>query len=150
MGDKLDQLFQEWHRLGGAVLLAHPNELACFRSAEEVIAESTLYCRASGRLMWVVVDWLIRHIELLDEKRLMQETTRQGDLSVLGVICDVAYLRQAHPKFEWLTAHCRPQTKVELFFYRVARSKLATKLTEEHSLPVFRKWNYLCQEVRYL
>ena len=43
------------------------------RSERAVIAESTAYCRASGRLMWVVLDWLIRHIDEIDEQKLMQQ-----------------------------------------------------------------------------
>ncbi len=47
-------------------------------------------------------------------------------------------------------AVCQPHRQLEPFFHRVARSPLATKLTQENSLEVFRKWNYLCRELRYL
>ena len=147
---RIDQLFQEWHQLGGVVLLAEKKQTALVRSPEEIIAESTRYCRASGRLMWVVVDWLIRHIEQIDDQKLIRESTENGDLPVLGVLCDIAQLRKAHPKFEYIMAVCRPQPQIEPFFHRVSRSRLATKLAQENGLEVFRRWNYWCQELRYL
>ena len=150
MGDRLDQLFQEWHQLGGAVLLAEADATSLPRMPEEVIAESTTHCRESGRLTWVVLDWLIRHIEQVDEQKLLQETKERGDLSVLGVLCDAAHQRNPHPKFERIIGACVPNDKVEPFFYRVGRSQLAARLTRENALDVFRRWNYLCSEVRYL
>ena len=150
MGDSLGRLFQEWHRLGGAVLVDEVDHDLPVRSPEEVIAESTAYCRESGRLMWVVLGWLIRHIDEIDEERLLRETERMGDLSVLGVLCDAARLKNPHPKFERIISRCVPNDKVEPFFRRVAKSSLAFKLTQENSLDVFRRWNYLCNELRYL
>jgi len=150
MGDRLDDLFQEWHRLGGAVLLAEEDRTGQVRCPEEVIAESTTYCRESGRLTWVVLDWLIHHIEQVNEQKLLQETRERGDLSVLGVLCDAARLRKPHPKFERIIAACMPHDKVEPFFHRVARSPLASRLAREKALDVFRRWNYLCNELRYL
>ncbi len=150
MGDRLDCLFQEWHRLGGAVLLAEEDRAGPVRCPEEVIAESTAYCRESGRLTWVVLDWLIHHIEQVDEQKLLQETRKRGDLSVLGVLCDAARSRKRHPKFERIIAACKPHDKVEPFFHRVARSPLASRLARERALDVFRRWNYLCSELRYL
>ena len=150
MGDPIEVLFQEWHQLGGAVLVAEKEWLPLTRSPEEVIAESTAYCRASSRLMWVVVDWLIGHIDQIDEKRLVEETLKQGDLSVLGVLGDIAHLRNPHPKFEKIMATCKPYPQMEPFFHRVARSRLATTLAQENGLEVFQRWNYWCQELRYL
>ncbi len=49
MGNPLDRLFQGWHQLGGAVLLAESGAEAPVRSPEAVIAESAAYCRESGR-----------------------------------------------------------------------------------------------------
>jgi len=150
MGDKLDQLFQEWHQLGGAVLLAEADATSPPRMPEEVIAESTTHSRESGRLTWVALDWLIRHIEQVDEQRLLQETRERGNLSVLGVLCDAARQRNPHPKFERITEACVPHDKEELFFHRVRRSRLASRLARENALDVFHRWNYLCSEVRYL
>ena len=150
MGDRIEALFQEWYQLGGAVLVAEKELAQLTRQPEEVIAESTAYCRASGRLMWVVVDWLIRHIDQIDEKKLIQESREKGDLSVLGVLCDIARLRKAHPKFERVMAGCQPHPHIEPFFHRVARSRLATQLAQENGLAVFQRWNYWCQELRYL
>ena len=150
MGDRIDKLFQEWHQLDGAVLLAEADATSLPRMPEEVIAESTTHCRESGRLTWVVLDWLIRHIEQVDEQKLLQETKERGDLSVLGVLCDAAHQRNPHPKFERIIEACAPHGKEELFFHRVRRSRLASRLARENALAVFRRWNYLCSEVRYL
>lgn len=150
MGDRLDYLFQEWHHLDGAVLLAEVDSILSARSPEEVIAESTAHCRESGRLTWVVINWLIHHIEQIDGQKLLQETRERGDLSVLGVLCDAARLRKPHLKLERIIAACAPHDRVEPFFYRVARSPLASRLARENALDVFRKWNYLCSELRYL
>ena len=156
MEDRLDYLFQEWHHLGSAVLLPEVDTTLPVRRPEEVIAESTAHCRASGRLTWVVLDGLIHRIEHMDEQKLLQETKERGDLSVLGVLCDAAHLRKPHPKFERIIAACAlddadtPRPKAEPFFQRVARSPLASRLTRENALDVFRRWNYLCSELRYL
>ena len=150
MGDRIDYLFQEWHRLGGEVLLAKVEAGLPVRTPEQVIAESTAYCRESGRLTWVVLGWLVRHVEKVDEEKLLQTTRASGDLSVLGVLCDAARLRNPHPKFERIIRSCKAPEKVEPFFRRVAKSPLALKLTQERALEVFRRWNYLCDELRYL
>ncbi len=150
MEDRIDYLFQEWHRLGGAVLLAKADLGLSPRPPEAVIAESTAHCRTSGRLTWVVLNWLIYHIERIDEPRLLQKTREVGDLSVLGVLCDAAHRRNPHPKFERIIRACSPSEKVEPFFHRVAQSPLASRLARENALEVFRRWNYLCGELRYL
>ena len=150
MEDRIERLFQKWHKLGGAVLLKEEDQHVFVESPEEVIAESTAHCRDSGRLTWVVLDWLIRHVDEIDEEKLIEETKKQGDLSVLGVLCDAAHLRRPHPKFERIMTQCVPHERLEPFFHRVARSPLATRLTEENALEVFRRWNYLCNELRYL
>lgn len=59
MSSRIDYLFQEWHRLGGAVLLLKSNPEIKPRPPEDVIAESTAHCRQSGRLTWVILDWII-------------------------------------------------------------------------------------------
>jgi len=150
MEDRLDYLFQEWHQLGGAVLLNESNRNTLSRTSEEVFAESTSYCRDSGRLTWVILDWLIRNIKNVDEKRLIQKTKEKGDLSVLGVLCDLAKSRDSNPKFDHIIMSCIPNNKLEVFFHRVARSPLATKLTKDNALEIFSRWNYLCNEIRYL
>lgn len=150
MEDRLDQLFQEWHQLGGAVLLKEAKKNVAARTAEEIIAESTASCRHSGRLTWIVLDWLIRNIQKLDIDKLLKVTEDKGDLSVLGVLCDSAKMRNTDPKFEQIIAACVPHNKLEIFFHRVARSPFATKLTRKNALAVFSRWNYLCSELRYL
>jgi hypothetical protein len=150
MGDRIERLFQEWHRLGGAVLLAQVDTKLPVRSPELVIAESIAHCRESGRLTWVVLDWLMQHVEEIDEQILLQRTREVGDLSVLGVLCDAARQRKPHDKFEWLVYACVPHEQVVPFFHRVASSPLASRLARENGIDVFRRWNYLCSELRYL
>lgn len=150
MGNRIDPLFQEWHQQGGAVLLARVDPNLPLRKPEDLIAESTAYCRESGRLTWVLLDWLIHHIEEINEQELLQMTTKMGDRAVLGVLCDAAHLRKPHPKFERIMAACTPHDRTEPFFLQVARSPLALRLTQENALEVFRRWNYLCGELRYL
>ena len=150
MGHRIDVIFQEWHRLGGAVLLAEVDTAIAARPPEDVIAESTAYCRASGRLTWIVLDWLLHHISAVDEGALLEKTKVFGDITVLGVLCDAAHQRRPNPKFEWLINACRPNDVPEPFFYRVARSPLASRLARENSLEVFRRWNYYSNELRYL
>jgi hypothetical protein len=150
MEDRLNHLFQEWHQLGASVLLAEADEVLPIRFPEEIIAESTAYCRESGRLTWVVLDWLIQHVEELSEEQLLKETEQIGDLSVLGVLCDAAHLRKPNPKFEQIIHTCERHEALEPFFHRVAKSPLALRLTQENPQAVFLKWNYLCNELRYL
>lgn len=116
MEDRLEHLFQEWYHLGGAVLLAEVDTSLPIRSPEKVVAESTAYCRESGRLTWVVLDWLIHHIEEIDEHELLRETMDVGNLSVLGVLCDAAHLCKLHSKFERIMAVCPPNNELEPFF----------------------------------
>ena len=150
MGNSVDRLFQEWHRMGGAVLVAEADPATQARPPEELLAESTQYCRDSGRLTWVIVDWLIRHAEEINEEALLQRTREQGELSVLGVLCDAAYQRNRHAMLERVMRACAPHPEMVPFFHRVARSPLALRLTRENALELFRRWNYLCAELRYL
>jgi hypothetical protein len=150
MVDRLEFLFQQWHRLGGAVLLAQVDPDVESQSPEQVIAQSTALCRQSGRLMWVTLDWLIRHIDQIEPQSLINAARDQGDLSVLGVLCDAASQRRSHSAFTVIMRQCQPNSNLEPFFHRVAHSPLATRLTEENALEVFRRWNYLCSELRYL
>lgn len=150
MADRIDYLFQEWHHLGGAVLLAENPPATAARPIEEIIAESTAYCRASGRLTWVVLDWLIHHIDTINVETLLQNTVEYGDLTVLGVLCEAASSRKPDPKFERLMHACQPNATPEPFFLRVAHSPLATRLAQENSLDIFKHWNYYSNELRYL
>jgi len=148
--NRIDNLFQEWYRLGGSVLLAEVDATVQPRVSEEVLAESTAYCRASGRLTWVVLDWFINNIETIDEKLLLEKAKTQGDLSVLGLLTDAA--RQVKPnfKFEFLVLNCPLNPILEPFFHRVAQSPYAAKLARQDNLEIFRRWNYISNELRYL
>lgn len=150
MEDRLEHLFQEWHHLGAAVIVKKIDKNISARSPEEVLAESTAYCRNSGRLMWIVLDWLIHNIQSFNEDKLLKETKRNGNLSVLGLLCDLAKSRNENPRFDSIIKACRPNSKLEIFFHRVANSQLASRLTMENPLEVFSRWNFLCSELRYL
>lgn len=150
MEARLDDLFEEWGQLGGAVLVADKSQVRSTRTPETVLAETTSYCRDSARLTWVVVDWLRLHIDGIDEQTLLAHMREKGDLSVLGVLCDMANQAQPHPKFRRIMAKCAPNARLEPFFASVARSPMATRLARENALDVFLRWNYWSQEVRYL
>jgi hypothetical protein len=151
MADLLDQLFAEWQRLGGAVLVAEADAgSADPPNPEDLIARSTAACRDSARLTWVVLDWLIRHIGEVDPQQLLGRTRREGDISVLGVLADAARQRNPHPRFAELMAQCQPAEEFQPFFHRVARSAVATNLARAQAEPVFARWNYLSNELRYL
>jgi len=96
------------------------------------------------------LDWLIKNIDSIDENKIIEETKKLGDFSVLGVLCDLANDRNSHPKFNHILKFCKPHKKKEIFFNRVAKSRLATKLTKENPLDTFSRWNFICNEVRYL
>ena len=150
MESRLDYLFQEWGQLGGAVLVAGRRQVERARPTEEVLSETTAHCRDSARLTWVVVDWLRTHIDDVYEQILLDRTREEGDLSVLGVLCDLANQANPHPKFKRIMARCVPHALLEPFFTSVARSPMATRLARENALDVFMRWNYWCEEVRYL
>lgn len=150
MENRIDFLFKEWHLLGGDVLLKEKINFPVSRNPEETIAESTSYCRYSGRLTWIVLDWLLRNVDKIDESKLLAETNKLGDFSVLGVLCDLANERSSHPKFEHILKFCKPNSNREIFFYRVVQSPLALKLTKENPIDTFSRWNFICNEVRYL
>lgn len=150
MESRLDYLFQEWGQLGGAVLVAGKRQVEKSRPIEEVLAETTTLCRDSARLTWVVVDWLRTHIDDIEEQTLLTQTKDRGDLSVLGVLCDLAHQASPHPKFKRIMARCSPHLRLEPFFTSVGRSPLATRLARENALDIFLRWNYWCEEVRYI
>jgi hypothetical protein len=150
MVEPIDRLFQELNRMGAAVLVANVERDGNPRQPEEVIAESTSRCRDSGRLTWVVLDWLLGHIDELDVEKVLDATRACGDLAVLGVLCDAANQRYPHPEFARLMNACSPNPTLVPFFHRVARSPLAHRLTEQSALDVFRRWNFLCSELCYL
>jgi hypothetical protein len=157
MADRVDFLFQEWHCLGAAVLLAEIDSAIVARPPEVVIAESTAHCRESGRLTWVVLDWLIEHIGELDMALLLENIKQDGDPGVMGLLCDAAFQRNPDIRFEMIMRQCqgilsqkgKSQT-AEPFFHRVAHSPLAARLARESNLAVFGRWNYFSNELRYL
>jgi hypothetical protein len=148
--ERVEYLFQEWHRLGGAVLLARVEPSIHARAPETVIAESTAHCRASGRLTWIVLDWLIHNINRLNVAQLLETTHTSGDLAVLGVLCDAARQRHPDPRFDAIVAACQPHARLEPFFHRVAHSPLALSETRAHPNAIFLRWNFLSNELRYL
>jgi hypothetical protein len=150
MGHRIDELFQQWHQIGGAVLLAESAPDIPAPQPETLIAESTALCRESGRLTWVTLDWLVEHIEDINTDELIAETRQHGDLSVLGVIADAANQRRPNNKFVEIMLECPPNDEIEPFFHRVAKSALASQLAREQALDVFRRWNYLSNELRFL
>ena len=52
--------------------------------------------------------------------------------------------------FEKIMKGCKPNPAPDFFFFRIKNSKLASRLTMENPLPVFQKWNFWCNELRYL
>ncbi len=150
MESKLNKLFSEWNKLGAAVLVAIPDSTVGKRKPEELISESTNWCRYSGRLTWVVIDWLIRNIDYIDDSLLFEKTSSKGNIAVLGLLCDAANQKKSHVKFSKILKTCQPNDKLEIFFHRVAKSTFASKLAKENALPLFYKWNFVSNELRYL
>lgn len=149
MEDKLDSLFQYWNKQDSKVLVSEAKKTDDIE-VENLIAETTKYCRYSGRLMWILLDWLIHNIDKINTEKLLQITARKGDITVLGLISDIAKEKRNSPKFEHIIKASQPNNKKEVFFYRVSQSKLATKLTMEQSIPIYDKWNFYCNELRFL
>ena len=149
METQLNRLFQEWQRLGASVLVAQSERIA-HRAVESLIAESTAYCRHSGRLTWIVLDWLLTSASPVSVPLLLAETRTHGDLAVLGLIASAARAQAADSIFELIERGCVPNLQPDFFFYRVKNSGLASRLTMENLLPVFQKWNFWCNELRYL
>jgi len=149
MEDRLDMLFQYWNKFDSKVLvseLKQANEI----DIESLIAETTKYCRYSGRLTWILVDWIIRNIDEINVGKLLEVTSINGDITVLGLISDLANQKRENANFEYLIKSSKPNEKKEVFFYRVSKSKLASRLTIEQNLPIYDKWNFYCNEIRYL
>ncbi len=146
----MDRLFAEWHCLGAPVLLAETPLAVEKRRPEALIAQSTAHFRDSGRLTWIVLAWLIDHVDDLDGSALVTATRSAGDLSVLGVLCDAADRRRPHQTFGEIMLECRPPASLEPFFTRVAASPLAVRLAHENPVDVFLRWRYLCSELQYL
>lgn len=149
MEDRLDMLFQYWNKYDSKVLVSELKQ-ATEIDIENLIAESTKYCRYSGRLTWILVDWIIRNIDEINVGKLLEATSINGDITVLGLISDLAKQKRENANFEYLIKSSKPNEKKEVFFYRVSKSKLASRLTIEQNLPIFDKWNFYCNEVRYL
>lgn len=149
MENKLDMLFQQWNKFDSKVFVAE--DIATKQvTIEELIAETTKYCRYSSRLTWVLIDWLIRNIEKLNIDKVLQLTINQGDITVLGLVADIARQKRNDNKFNYVINSSHPNNEKEVFFYRISKSKLASKIAMEQSLPIYDKWNYYCNELRYL
>lgn len=146
----IEDLFRAWHRLGGAVLLADTPPSSDPPAPEEIIAESTAQCRHSGRLTWVTLDWLERSSATIDAALLIELTRARGDLAVLGVLSDAAHEHTGDPVFLRIMEACAPNPTPELFFFRVAASPLAARLAKQNPLPVFARWNFICNELIHL
>ncbi|MCF8244083.1 MAG: hypothetical protein K9J37_02820 [Saprospiraceae bacterium] len=151
MEDKLNQLFQNWQQFGAAVLVAQSEPTVGEAiSAEQLIAESTKYCRHSGRLTWVVLDWLIKNKSEINVPELLKATKMEGELAVLGLLANAANEQVPNAVFEKIMKGCKPNPVPDFFFFRIKNSQLASRLTMENPLPIFQKWNFWCNELRYL
>ncbi len=149
MENKLDLLFQYWNKLDSKVFVTE-NKPTKQIGIEELISETTNYCRYSGRLTWIFLDWFIHNIEKINIEKLLKLTKTNGNITILGLIADIAKQKNDSLKFELLIKSSLPNNKKEFFFNRVSESKLASKITIKQSLPIFNKWNYYCNELRYL
>jgi len=149
MEDKLNILFQHWNKKDSKTLVAKSIDVQGI-AIEKLIAETTNYCRHSGRLMWILLDFLIRNIDMIDIVELINLTKKQGDMSVLGLVADMAREKRDDIKFDQIIAESQPNPTKEIFFHRVAKSKFASKITMQEPLPIYEKWNYYCNELRYL
>jgi len=151
MEHQLNQLFQYWQQFGAAVLIAksEPATEEAF-SAEQLIAESTRYCRHSGRLTWVVLDWMLKNRGRINPAPLLKATRETGDLAVLGLLANAANEQSPDAIFEKIMKGCKPNPAPDFFFFRIKNSKLASRLTMENPLPLFQNWNFWCNELRYL
>jgi hypothetical protein len=149
MEDQLDMLFQYWNKFDSKVLVSETRPTQQI-TIERLIAETTNYCRYSGRLTWILIDWLIRNINTIDEKKVVDLTKEHGDITVLGLVSDIAKQKINNAKFEYIIKASKPNRKKEVFFYRVSKSKLASRIAIEQTLPIYDKWNYYCNELSYL
>jgi hypothetical protein len=151
MEDKLNHLFQNWQQLGAAVLVAESEPASATPvSAEQLIAESTKYCRHSGRLTWVVLDWMMKNAASINVPTLLKATKIEGELAVLGLLANAANEQAPNTIFEKIMKGCKPNPVPDFFFFRIKNSQLASRLTMENPLPIFQKWNFWCNELRYL
>lgn len=142
-------LFQYWNKFDSKVLVSEIKPTGQI-TIENLIAETTKYCRYSGRLTWILIDWLIRNVNKIDTEKLVNITKKKGDITVLGLVSDIAKQKRNDFKFEYIIKSSKPNDKKEIFFYRVSKSKLASRITIEQTLPIYDKWNYYCNELRYL
>ncbi len=149
MEDKIDLLFQQWNQFDSKVLVAEAIQTDAV-DAEYLIAETTKYCRYSGRLTWILIDWIIRNIDMLNIEKLLLTTARNGDMTVLGLVSDLARQKRENEKLERIIRTSKPNAVKEVFFHRISRSKLATRIAIEQNLPIYDKWNFYCNELRYL
>jgi len=149
MEDKLDILFQYWNKYDSKVLVSEVKQTETI-NIETLIAQTTKYCRYSGRLTWILIDWLVRNIDTVNIEKLLQLTSKEGDITVLGLISDLANRKRNNKKLDNIIKASKPNEKKEIFFYRVSQSKLASRLTIEQNLPIYDKWNFYCNELRYL
>jgi len=149
MENKLDILFQYWNKFDSKVLVSDVRQTETI-DIENLIAETTKFCRYSGRLTWILLDWMIRNVDKINIYKLLQITKINGDITVLGLISDLAKQKRDDLNLEFIIKSSKPNAEKEVFFYRVSQSKLATKLTMEQNLPIYDKWNFYCNELRYL
>ncbi len=149
MEDKLNILFQYWNKQDSKALVAESVDVKDI-AIEKLIAETTNYCRYSGRLMWILLDFLIRNIDAIDIFELINLTKKEGDISVLGLVADMAREKRNDIKFDQIINESQPNPTKEIFFHRVAKSKFASKITMQETLPIYEKWNFYCNELRYL
>lgn len=53
------------------------------------------------------------------------ETKEKGNISILGLIADIAKQKNTNDKFDYLIKHSHPNDRKEIFFHRVSKNKLA-------------------------
>lgn len=149
MENRIDMLFQHWYDFDAEVFVAEKIGMEKI-ALETLVAESTLFCRDCSRLLWVTIDGLSKNIEKVNIAKVIVQTQEKGDLSVLGVIADACYQHSLNPIYLKISHKCPKNKEKQIFFYRIAKSKMAAQITLQNPLPLFLKWNFYCNELRYL
>lgn len=117
---------------------------------EKTLLEGTEQGRKDPRIFWATLAWMTTYIDLVNISRFSNMLKHQGDQSVLGAMCELAYQKNANRKFLAVRQRCYPKKNKEALFYKMAEMEVTRREVTNNALPLFLKWGFYCNYVNFM
>lgn len=117
---------------------------------EQTLLEGAEQGRRDPRVFWATLLWAATYIDLVNISRLSNMLKGYREISVIGVMCELAYERNANRKFLAVCRRCHYRKDKEIFFYKMAEMEVTKREVINNAMPLFLKWGFYCSYVNFM